>query len=49
MARPVDPNAKIAEGFESVVVVTGDPDSDPDTVRLAVEECPMAALEIAED
>ncbi|WP_158548712.1 ferredoxin [Blastococcus sp. TF02A-26] len=36
-------------GDDAVVAVVGDPDSDPEAVRNAVAECPVAALELVED
>ena len=38
-----------AVGDDAVVVVVGDPDADPEAVRDAVAECPVAALELVED
>lgn len=34
---------------DDVVAVTGDPATAPEAVRLAVDECPMAALELTGD
>ena len=34
---------------DAVVAVVGDPDGAAEAVRLAVEECPMAALDLVGD
>lgn len=36
-------------GDDAVVAVVGDPETDPQAVRDAVAECPVAALELIED
>ena len=36
-------------GDDAVVMVIGDPAADPEAVRNAVAECPVAALELIED
>jgi ferredoxin len=36
-------------GDDAVVAVVGDPEANPQAVRDAVAECPVAALELVED